>query len=72
MTREEVLAEAVRLVGDLGTVRDYMCDCGPEWASRGDEGHDAALHERFIVDWADDPNVPVCHNLAELRTRQRC
>lgn len=55
MTRSEVLAEAVVLVGERGSVRDYQCDCDPGG-------------ERFIVDWAGDP-VSTCYNIEELRRK---
>lgn len=67
--RSIILAEARHLVGVRGTVRDYQCDCG--WD--GTEVHNAALRERFIVDWVGDP-VSTCFNLEELRAKvsRRC
>ena len=58
MTREEIIEEARRLVGDDGEVRDYACDCG--WT----ETH---RPERFIVRWKGVRGPDVCYDIEELR-----
>lgn len=55
MNRNEVLAEAIKLVGDLGVVQDYECDCDPGG-------------ERFLVLWNGE-TLRVCCNLDELKAK---
>ncbi len=51
--REQEIAEAIKLVGERGTVQDYQCDCEPGG-------------ERFLVLWNGE-TLRTCYNLEEIR-----
>jgi len=53
--RPLTIQRAIGLVGDLGRVRDYPCDCEPGG-------------ERFLVLWSGE-TLEACCNLEELRAR---